>query len=350
MGALSFHQVMEGLFPNSQAARDFQKRTRQAERDVSRARISARERFEDHLRERWGKGKLGQSKIIAQLSQRKELKIKVRGWKAKVKEKLTPEQAQDILIGKTKAEFSDDPIALASLRQALADFNLKRLQDQSRAQFVRFDRVKSRADATPLVISPLETVYLLQLAAQEQYLPALDRYGYTQGVIESLRKQLPDQACDIADFLAVEYAGEYDRLNPVFRDLFHMDMPRVKNYAPGSFEHAMHASTPDPDGIDGTQVNALSAGLPSHGNTTPLAHSSATPSTSSGTTRKLPNISSPGPPSSAISTLSLRLPTSGEHSKPDTAARSPGISSNGSTSFLPTQKNNRTTNQPFGSS
>ena len=111
------------------------------------------------------------------------------------------------------------------------------------------------------MISPLETVYILQLAGQEQYLPALDRYGYTEGVLDALRQGLPDEARDIADFLAVEYAGEYDRLNPVYRELFHMDMPRVKNYAPGSFEHAMHTSTPDPDGTEAAQVNALSAGF-----------------------------------------------------------------------------------------
>tara|TARA_R110001606_G_scaffold18114_6_gene68850 strand:+ start:1992 stop:13553 length:11562 start_codon:yes stop_codon:yes gene_type:complete len=261
MGSMSFHQIMEKFFPTSQAARDFQARIRTADRDVTRARINARERFEKHLRQRWGKGKIGQSKILAELSERVELPIKVRAWKTTEDEDPTPEQAKAILDGDMTMSWSDDPIALQSLRQALADFNLKRLRDQSRAEKVRFKRVKSRAAATPLVISPLETVYILQLAGQEQYLPALDRYGYTEGVIDALRAGLSSEARDVADFLAVEYAGEYDRLNPVHRDLFHMDMPRVRNYAPGSFEHAMHTSTPDPDGTEAAQVNALSAGF-----------------------------------------------------------------------------------------
>ena len=261
MGSLSYHQIMEKFFPTSDAARQFQKRIRTADRDVTRARINARERFEAHLRKRWGKGKLGQAKILAELSERKELPNKIREWKNTEKVSIDPELAKKILDGTTTISWSDDPIALQSLRQALADFNLKRLRDQSRAEKVRFKRVISRAPARPLVISPLETVYILQLAGQEQYLPALDRYGYTEGVIDALRQGLPDEARDIADFLANEYAGEYDRLNPVYRTLFHMDMPRVKNYAPGSFEHMFHTTTPDPDGTEAAPVNALSAGF-----------------------------------------------------------------------------------------
>jgi tryptophan synthase alpha chain len=40
----------------------------------------------------------------------------------------------------------------------------------------------------------------------------------------------------VADFLRGEYDAQHGRLNPVYRALYGMDLPRIRNYAPGHFE------------------------------------------------------------------------------------------------------------------
>jgi hypothetical protein len=268
--SLSFHQIMEELFPNSPTARQFQDRIRAAERQTAQARIETRERFEAHLTKRWGPGKLKHNKILAELSQRREWTrktskgdrpLEIRETTKTKREKLLPDQARAILAGTIKTGWENDPIAMQSLRDALADYDLKRLRDKSRAEFVYFDRTIARSPRKKVFMSDLEAVYLLQLAAQAQYLPALDRYGYTEQILDQIRETLSDPARDIRDFLTTEYAGEYARLNEVYRSLYFMDMPQIRNYAPGKFEHSMFTTEPTPDGTEGPQVNAMSAGF-----------------------------------------------------------------------------------------
>lgn len=268
--SLSFHQIMEELFPNSPTARQFQDRIRAAERQTAQARIETRERFEAHVTKRWGPGKLKHNKILAELSQRREWTrkttkgdrpLEIRETTKTKREKLLPDQARAILAGTIKTGWENDPIAIQSLRDALADYDLKRLRDKSRAEFVYFDRTIARSPRKKVFMSDLEAVYLLQLAAQAQYLPALDRYGYTEQILDQIRETLSDPARDIRDFLTTEYAGEYARLNEVYRSLYFMDMPQIRNYAPGKFEHSMFTTEPTPDGTEGPQVNAMSAGF-----------------------------------------------------------------------------------------
>ncbi len=269
LGLSSFHQVMEWLLPKSATARTFQERIRKADRAFVRAKIDARERFDSFMRTAFDltgrTARLRANRILAAISTRRDdWNIQLREGVKQEPVKLSPEQAQAILAGTLKPGWESDLIAMESLRQAYADFRLARLKDQSRAKFVRFSRIVSRGAPAFLRMSDLEAVYFLQLHAQEQYRPALDRYGFTAEVIEAIRAKVDPRALEVAGHLRREYAAEYDRLNPVFRDLFGLDMPRIRNYAPGLFESLDTKGEPaqlDAYGNPATPVNAMSAGF-----------------------------------------------------------------------------------------
>jgi hypothetical protein len=61
---------------------------------------------------------------------------------------------------------------------------------------------------------------------------AVGEWHWTQDNIDAIEDQLTDAAKAVRLHLSEEYAAEYDRLNPVFRQLYGVDMPRHKNYSP----------------------------------------------------------------------------------------------------------------------
>jgi hypothetical protein len=272
LGLVSFHEMMEWMFPNSIAARDYQKRIRDSERSVTRARIDARQRWENfaftalNLTGRSRKRRLNQ--IIATLSTaRDDWNIEIAEGRRSESVKMSEEQAASILDGTLKPGWEKDLIAMESLRQALADFRLKRkaAQDQDKAfqgKVIRFERVTQRGAPTFLRMSDMEAVYFLQLAAQSQYLPALDKYGFTEKVLNQIRAKIDPRALTIMSHLRGEYDMQYQRLNPVHQRLFGLDMPQIRNYAPGAFESMDGKQDPNisPDGTGGA-LSAMSAGF-----------------------------------------------------------------------------------------
>lgn len=274
LGMSSFHQVIEFLFPKSTTARDMQERVRKADRGFTRSKIGARERFDAFSFAAWGITGMSRTRkrnaILAELStQRETWGVQLLEGVATTTEKLTEDQAAAILAGKMKTGWETDLMAMNSLAQAVADFRMQRLKAQNedrqfRSTVIRFQRVTRRGMPGPLLASDLQVVYFLQLYAQEQYRPALDKYGFTAEVMATLEKKLNPKAQDLADFLRDEYDAEFARLNPVYRAIYGLDMPRIRNYAPGLFEHldskGAADSTIDPYGNSGG-VNAMSAGF-----------------------------------------------------------------------------------------
>lgn len=275
LGMSSFHQVMETLFPKSTVARDFQEQVRKADRAFVRAKLDAKERWDAFTFGVWnltGRSRSRQrNQILAELSTlREDWNIQLAEGISFATEKLTEEQADAILKGTMKTGWETDPIAMTSLAQALADFRMQRLKAQNEdkrftATVIRFQRLKGRGTPAPFVASDMQALYYLQLWDQEQYRPALDKHGLTAEVMDKIRLKLSPKAADIADFLRDEYDAEWDRLNPVYRAIYGLDMPRIRNYAPGLFEH-LDAKGPGTDStIDPTgqpaAVNAMSAGF-----------------------------------------------------------------------------------------
>lgn len=272
-GLLSFHQAIEHILPDSLAARDFQVTIRNADRAATRAKIDAQDRFRAHLATAWNltgvSSRRKANRILATLSRRRD------DWNIEIREsngteliKLTEEQAAGILTGTIKPGWENDPIAIESLRQTLLDFRAQRRKAQAEEKsftkkVIKFQKVRSRGPASFLNASDLEALYWLQLWDQEQYRPTLDKHGFTQSVIDQIRAKIDPRALDVAAFLRSEYNAEYDRLNPVFRRLYNLDLPRIRNYAPGQFEN-IDGSPAELDPYGNTtsgSVNAMSAGF-----------------------------------------------------------------------------------------
>ncbi|MFZ9937746.1 MAG: DUF7178 family protein, partial [Luteolibacter sp.] len=274
LGMSSFHQFMEWIFPESMTARDMQDRVRQADRAFTRMKLEAKDRFDRFIFSTWnlsGPSRRRQAnRILADLSTLRDWNITLAEGVAFATEKLTEEQAAAILAGKMKTGWETDRIAMTSLENALADFRMQRLKAQQedrqfRSRVIRFQRLIRRGSQVDFKASDLQALYYLQLYAQEQYRPALDKYGFTAEVMEAMEKQLNPRARDLGEFLRAEYDAEWQRLNPVYRAIYGLNMPRIRNYAPGAFEHLDAKgpgddSTIDPSGAP-AGVNAMAAGF-----------------------------------------------------------------------------------------
>jgi hypothetical protein len=275
LGMSSFHQVMEFILPKSITARLYQDRVRAADRAFTWDKIHLRERYEALTNRVWnltGRGRtLARNRIVHELSQiRDDWGITLREGIQTIEEKLEEDQAAAILSGRMKTGWETDRIAMQSLADALADFRLQRLkaQNEERAfskRVIRFKRVVKRGQPSDYTASHLSAAYLLQLWAQPMYRPALDKYGFTEEIMGQIEAKLDHRAADLLDFMRQEYDAEYDRLNPVYQAIYNMPMPRIRNYAPGVFEHmnaksGSDAGTIDPEG-GAPGVNAMSAGF-----------------------------------------------------------------------------------------
>ena len=266
----SFHQVMQWFFPKSATAQEIMERARRADRATVRRKINARKDWEAWAAAAFGitssRPRARINRIVAELSRRKDTGLVIREGIKTATEKLTPEQARAILEpgSKIKTGWEKDRVAMQSLANALRDFNMLPEKDRNRRQFIRFDRVTSRGEASSLILSELEALYYLQLAGQPEYLPSLDKHGFTADVLAQLEASLDPRAEQIGGFLRQRYAEDYEDINPVHQRLFGLDMPQVKNYAPGIFEHMDAKATAgglDTSGTQTTGVNAMAAGF-----------------------------------------------------------------------------------------
>ena len=264
-GHYSFHQAMETLFPGSSTAAEFMRRARKADAAYREATIGARKAWEQWARttfdlpQRNWRFKL--QSIIATLSTPRDFNIELREGVRFETESMEEDQAIAILEGRLKVGWETDKIAMDSLRQALMEFRMLRDRDKKRVQKVKFQRLVARGTASYYRASDLEAAYILQLAAQKEYGPTLDAYGFTEKVIQQIDAAIDERALWISDYLSQQYDAEYDRLNPVFQRLFGFSMPKIKNYAPGRFAHQGEAAVLDPEAGDAAPVNALSSGF-----------------------------------------------------------------------------------------
>jgi hypothetical protein len=264
LGMSSFHQVMEWILPKSTTARMMQAEERKAATASTRLKLEAHDRFNDFFATRLGlKTRRQRNAVLARLSERKDTDIRLLEGIRSKSEKLTIEQAQRVLRGQMNTGWENDRVAMESLRQAYAEYQLLPKKNRDAREFIRFDRVTQRGNESPLIASQLELLNYHLTAQQAEYLPALDKWGYTEDVLTAIKDKLEPETLALADFLATEYADGYHRLNPVHRAVTGMDMPQIRNYSPGRFENAKGSANDALDAFGSTLAspNALAAGF-----------------------------------------------------------------------------------------
>jgi hypothetical protein len=88
----------------------------------------------------------------------------------------------------------------------------------------------------------------------------MDRHGITAETLEDLEKWLTPEAKAVRSWLFAQYEAGYGSLNEVYKRMFGIDLPRVREYAPGYFEKEGAPTAVDPFG-SGVETTGLAAGF-----------------------------------------------------------------------------------------
>jgi len=98
-------------------------------------------------------------------------------------------------------------------------------------------------DKEELKLSPLQFVDALMASDQPDAQQKIERNGLTPEVVDQIRELVMKSGAGAVYDLARKSYDNYDRINAVFRRLYGVDLPRIENYSPLTFQ------TSDPDKI-----------------------------------------------------------------------------------------------------
>jgi hypothetical protein len=243
---LSFEQVMTSILGRgSKLARDVVRQARAAttsKTDALRAKRAAfkatmsgifgttkQREWQDKL---WNLSQIGGVQVVKMEGARTETRT------------VAVEAVQRIIEGKASAKaFGLDALKLDKLADAWAENDS--LPANRRKENLSFE-VPIAGTATPTRLSQLQAVNITMLARQPGYTENMAGHGWTAEVLEEIENQLTPEAKAIRDWLAGEYRNGYDSLNEVYARMYGVNLPRLVNYSPGTFE-AMDAMGQDID-------------------------------------------------------------------------------------------------------
>jgi hypothetical protein len=233
---LSFEQVMTSILG----------RGSKLARDVVRQARAATTRKTDALREKRAAFKATMSGIFGTTKQREWQDkmwnlsqiggvqvVKMEGARTETRT-VAVEAVQRIIEGKATAKaFGLDALKLDKLADAWAENDS--LPANRRKENLSFE-VPTAGTATPTRLSQLQAVNITMLARQPGYTENMAGHGWTAEVLEEIENQLTPEAKAIRDWLAGEYRNGYDSLNEVYARMYGVNLPRLVNYSPGTFE------------------------------------------------------------------------------------------------------------------
>ncbi len=233
---LSFEQVMTSILGRgSKLARDVVRQARAAttsKTDALRAKRAAfkatmsgifgttkQREWQDKL---WNLSQIGGVQVVKMEGARTETRT------------VAVEAVQRIIEGKASAKaFGLDALKLDKLADAWAENDS--LPANRRKENLSFE-VPIAGTATPTRLSQLQAVNITMLARQPGYTENMAGHGWTAEVLEEIENQLTPEAKAIRDWLAGEYRNGYDSLNEVYARMYGVNLPRLVNYSPGTFE------------------------------------------------------------------------------------------------------------------
>jgi hypothetical protein len=120
----------------------------------------------------------------------------------------------------------------------------------SRIKFVEIYEPTEKGDRVELHLSEMEAIQRLLSWRQPDARIKMERNGMTQETADALEKFVNKTNAGTAfqDYLKGAYEN-YDKINAVYRRMFGVDMPRVKNYAPTDYDNGAKGNE-DPVGMD----------------------------------------------------------------------------------------------------
>jgi hypothetical protein len=233
---LSFEQVMTSILGRgSKLARDVVRQARAATTRKTDAMREKRAAFKATMEGIFGttKQREWQDKLW-NLSQIGGVQVvKMEGARTETRT-VAVEAVQRIIEGKASAKaFGLDALKLDKLADAWAENDS--LPANRRKENLSFE-VPIAGTATPTRLSQLQAVNITMLARQPGYTENMAGHGWTAEVLEEIEAQLTPEAKAIRDWLAGEYRNGYDSLNEVYARMYGVNLPRLTNYSPGTFE------------------------------------------------------------------------------------------------------------------
>lgn len=233
---LSFEQVMSSILGRkSKLARDTVAAARAATNQKTDALRSKRKAFKEAMSGIFGgvKQSVWQGKLY-DLQQIGGVKVtKLEGARTETRT-VAAEAVERIINGTASAKaFGLDALTLDKLADAWADNAA--LPANRQKKNLAFD-VPIAGTATETELSQLQAVHLSMMARQTAYTEVLAGHGWTAEVMDSIEKQLTPEAKAIRDWLSEQYRGGWEPLNQVYARMYGVNLPRIPNYAPGTFE------------------------------------------------------------------------------------------------------------------
>ena len=233
---LSFEQVMSSILgKKSKLARDTVAAARVATNQKTDALRARRAAFKAAMSSIFGGVKQSQWQgKLYDLQQIGGVKVtKLEGARTETRQ-VAAEAVERIINGTATAKaFGLDALTLDKLADAWSDNAA--LPANRRKKNLAFD-VPVSGTPTETELSQLQAVHLSMMGRQAAYTEVLAGHGWTAEVMESIEKQLTPEAMAIRDWLAEQYRGGWEPLNEVYARMYGVNLPRIPNYAPGTFE------------------------------------------------------------------------------------------------------------------
>jgi hypothetical protein len=262
---LSFEEVVHSVLGrSSKVAKDLVRAARVATNTKTDSMRAMRRAFRDAMagifgttRQRewqeglWQLSQIGSSKAVSVL--------KLEG--ARMEERTVPvEIIERIIAGEAIAKsYGLDALTMDVLEAAWA---ANEALPANRRKRVLTYTVPVAGSPTPTKLSQLQAVHVTMLARQASYTENMARHGWTADVLNEIEAQLTPETKAIRAWLADQYRDGYAPLNAVYSRMYGVNLPRLVNYAPGTFEaRDMTGAEMDPYGQGLLSEGGFRAGM-----------------------------------------------------------------------------------------
>lgn len=259
---LSFAQRLGRIFgPKSETTLHYESAVSDAYREKASRIIEARQAMKEMLLEAFGAktwGVVSDRLLAMQQPREKSGVLKREGFK-RPEQQIPVDVAKRILEGDMQPEAHGLGSQELAILQSLYDENEAKAGNRKK-EILRLAVTTDPGTLTEQNISELQAVHLTMLERQAQYRKAMDFHGWDADARKQLEAMVSPEGRKIRDWLSAQYEKGYGGLNETFKTMFGIDLPKVKDYAPGYFETSATPTELDPFAT-GMDAAGLAAGF-----------------------------------------------------------------------------------------
>jgi hypothetical protein len=264
-GHLAWYQHLRKIFGEGKLANQYETRVRRATNAFEDAQIQAKNNFRLVMIQRMGIGDKINLKTMAALNDALQKLNETRQSKAVIYEGKQVKVERIPMQTAIAAIFENKGNALGFDREELfrlnAELSAIPAGNIARRKFIELERVVANGVPREQRLSELEAIQDILMWSQDDVRVKMERQGYTQDYIDSLSQDfLSNNGQIMLDYLRSQYSQGYDRVNAVYRRIYGMDMPRVRNYAPTAYDTAQTDAVMGPDEMS-PSLTGMNAGF-----------------------------------------------------------------------------------------